>query len=75
MVRQHDRKRVKNTKVLPYEAVTKQYRLLVGDISGETGKAKRETKRVPKTKVWKLKRADGRLQQSHQGIFPNGTTR
>ena len=29
---------------------------MVGDISEDTGKAKRKTKRVPKTKVWKLKR-------------------
>ena len=35
---------MKNTKVLPYEAVIKQHRLLVGDISGYAERTERKRK-------------------------------
>ena len=55
LIRQEDRSKVKNAKVLPYEAVTKQHILLVGDMSVNIERTRRKVKKASTTKVWKLK--------------------
>jgi hypothetical protein len=55
LMRKENKFRVKDTKVLPFEAVTKQHRLLVTDIKKPLERKFVAMKRPPRTKLWKLK--------------------
>ena len=54
LVRKEDKKRIKDAKVLPFEAVTRQHRLLVTDIVVVKDRRKQQCKKPQKTKIWKL---------------------
>ena len=55
LVRKEDKKGIKDAKVLPFEAVTKQHRLLVVDIVIAKERRKQQGKRPQKRKIWKLR--------------------
>ena len=55
-IKREERKRVRNAKVLPYEAVAKQHRLLVTDIEIDKqskSKPKKREPRVQSMEVWR----------------------
>ena len=55
LVRKEDKKRIKDAKVLPFEAVTRQHRLLVVGIVIAKERRKQQCKRSRKTKIQKLR--------------------
>uniref|UniRef100_W5MYR9 Endonuclease/exonuclease/phosphatase domain-containing protein n=1 Tax=Lepisosteus oculatus TaxID=7918 RepID=W5MYR9_LEPOC len=55
LVRRTDRAKVQDAKGLPYEAVTRQHRLLVMDITILKEQRIRQRKHPARTKVWKLR--------------------
>uniref|UniRef100_W5N9U8 Endonuclease/exonuclease/phosphatase domain-containing protein n=1 Tax=Lepisosteus oculatus TaxID=7918 RepID=W5N9U8_LEPOC len=55
LVRRIDRVKVQDAKVMPYEAVTRQHRLLVMDITILKERRIRQRKHPAQTKVWKLR--------------------
>ena len=55
LVRREDKNEVRDAKVLPYEAVTRQHKLVVVDLEVPRERKSKQRKRQPRTKVWKLK--------------------
>ena len=55
LVRKEDKKRIKDAKVPPFEAVTRQHRLLMVDIVVVKERRQQQGKRPQKTKIWKLR--------------------
>uniref|UniRef100_W5NI84 Endonuclease/exonuclease/phosphatase domain-containing protein n=1 Tax=Lepisosteus oculatus TaxID=7918 RepID=W5NI84_LEPOC len=55
LVRRTDRAKVQDAKILPYEAVTRQHRLLVMDITILKEQRIKQRKHPARTKVWKLR--------------------
>ena len=55
LVRKENKKRIKNAKVLLFEAVTRQHRLLVTDVVVAKERRKQACERLQKTKTWKLR--------------------
>uniref|UniRef100_W5N3T0 Endonuclease/exonuclease/phosphatase domain-containing protein n=1 Tax=Lepisosteus oculatus TaxID=7918 RepID=W5N3T0_LEPOC len=55
LVRRIDRAKVQDANVLPYEAVTRQHRLLVMDITILKERRIKQRKHPARTKVWKLR--------------------
>ena len=55
LVKNEERKNLRDVKVLPYEAVTRQHRLLVADIEVTIEKNSKAPIPKPRIKVWKMK--------------------
>ena len=54
-VKNEERKNLRDAKVLPHEAVTRQHRLLVADIEITVEKKSKASRPKPRIKVWKMK--------------------